>query len=87
MKGHIAAQIATTCRKGQHHPLTIYLANGHEDGYTTFVAFRLIDEFMQENGGACPFWYPTQWTSVTMPASLRSGLLQSKSARGAASAT
>ena len=50
MKGHIAAQIATTCRKGQHHPLAIYLANGHEDGYTTFVAFRLIDEFMQKIG-------------------------------------
>ena len=50
MKGHIAAQIATTCQKGQHHPLAIYLANGHEDGYTTFVAFRLIDEFMQKIG-------------------------------------
>ena len=50
MSSHIAAQIATTDRRDSHHPLTWFIATGCEDKITTYIAFRLTDEWMQEIG-------------------------------------
>ena len=50
MKDYILGQLSTTCRHGHSHLLTDFVASGSEDAVTTFIVFRLADEWMQEVG-------------------------------------